>query len=126
VRLLLDSHVVLETMSARATLPSIVLAALSDQRNARFVSAATPYELEWKKAIGKLQFRHIADWPSTLRGAGYLDLPITIQHSQQAALLARHHRDPWDRMLVAQALIENLTLVTNDSKIAAYGVPTLW
>lgn len=126
MRLLLDSHVVLQTMLARAALPSAVLAALADQRNARFVSAATPYELEWKKAIGKLRFRHIPNWSSALKSAGYSELPISVEHSQQAVLLPQYHRDPFDRILVAQARSENLTLITSDSKMTAYGVPTLW
>lgn len=126
MRLLLDSQAVLLTMSAHSHLPNAARAAITDQRNEIFVSAATPYELEWKKAIGKLRFRHVADWLRALRDAGYLELPISVQHSQRAALLDKHHRDPWDRILIAQAFTENLTLITGDAKMTAYGVPTLW
>lgn len=126
MRLLLDSQALLLTMTAESKIPRKASAAIADQRNAVFVGAATPYELEWKKAIGKLRFRHVADWSQVLQGSGYQELPISVQHSHRAALLPRHHRDPWDRLLVAQALTENLTLITGDANIAAYGVPTLW
>jgi PIN domain nuclease of toxin-antitoxin system len=126
VRLLLDSQAVLLTMTAQSRIPRKASAAIGDPRNVVFVSAATPYELEWKRAIGKLRFRHVADWSQTLQDSGYQELQISVQHSHRAALLPRHHRDPWDRLLVAQALTEDLTLVTGDANIAAYGVPTLW
>ena len=126
MRLLLDSQAVLLTMTAQSKIPRKASAAIADQRNAVFVSAATPYELEWKKAIGKLSFRHVADWSQALQDSGYQELQISVQHSHRAALLPRHHRDPWDRLLVAQALAENLTLITGDANIAAYGVSTLW
>jgi PIN domain nuclease of toxin-antitoxin system len=126
VRLLLDSQALLLTMSPQSRLPRRVVRALSDPQALVFVSAVTPYELEWKKAVGKLRFPHVQDWSNALRIAGYLELPISVAHSHCAALLARHHRDPWDRILVAQALTETLTLVSGDAKLAAYGVSTLW
>jgi PIN domain nuclease of toxin-antitoxin system len=110
VRLLLDSQAVLLTMTAQSKIPRKASAAIADQGNVVFVSAVTPYELEWKKALGKLSFPHVADWPQALRDAGYLELRIDVQHSHRAALLPRHHRDPWDRLVVAQALAESLIL----------------
>ncbi|MES1201295.1 MAG: type II toxin-antitoxin system VapC family toxin [Pseudomonadota bacterium] len=126
MRLLLDSQAVLMTMSPAAALSNRVRAALLDPANTVFVSAATPYELEWKKAIGKLSFPDVADWSRAMSAAGYQELTIALAHSERAARLPKHHRDPWDRILIAQALVENLTLVSGDRRIAAYGAPMLW
>ena len=100
--------------------------AIADVANVLFVSAVSPYELEWKKALGKLAFPDVGNWRQALHDAGYQELPLTVSHAQHAARLARIHRDPWDRLLVAQAQTEQLTLVTADGKLSQYGVPTLW
>jgi len=88
------------------------------------VSAATVWEIEIKRALGRLAV------PGDLRDAivagAYVPLPMTVDHAVAAARLPLLHRDPFDRMLVAQATVENLTIVTRDLKVAAYGVPVLW
>ena len=88
-----------------------------------FVSAASIWEIGIKRVSGKLQ---VADnFVELVRRAGYTDLPVTFRHAEIAASLPLHHRDPFDRMLIAQAQVEGLTLVTDDSEIARYQVPIL-
>jgi PIN domain nuclease of toxin-antitoxin system len=87
------------------------------------VSAASVWEVGIKRALGKLQVPR--DVLRALRDAGFEALPITWDHGLAAASLPPHHRDPFDRMLVAQARLEGLTLVTRDPIFAVYGVPVL-
>lgn len=124
MRLLLDSHIVHDVLFNSARLPGTTRAALMDPANEVFVSAITPYELELKRAIGKLSFPLVGDWAALIRLTGFEILDITIAHGVGAARLPLHHRDPWDRMLVAQAVHEALVLATNDQSIKRYGVPT--
>lgn len=88
------------------------------------VSVATVWEIEIKRALGRLPVP--ADLRETMASGAYVPLSITIEHAVAAARLPLLHRDPFDRMLVAQAMVEELTIVTRDPKIAAYGVPVLW
>jgi PIN domain nuclease of toxin-antitoxin system len=88
-----------------------------------FVSAATAWELSIKFASNKLDLRVPV---SRLTAAyGFSELLITFEHVETAAALPYHHRDPFDRLLVAQALVEGLVLVTADDQISKYGVPIL-
>jgi PIN domain nuclease of toxin-antitoxin system len=68
----------------------------------------------------------IADVPSAIEDQGFIELPISILHGQMAGALDGHHKDPFDRMLIAQALAEDLTIASNDTKFDAYGVKRLW
>jgi PIN domain nuclease of toxin-antitoxin system len=88
-----------------------------------YVSAATAWELGIKLASNKLDLRI----PISKMAAayGFKELLITFQHVELAAGLPYHHRDPFDRLLVAQALTESLTLVTSDKRLADYGIPIL-
>lgn len=85
-----------------------------------FVSAASLWEISIKVALGKLKAdpRAVLD---ALEPAGFLQLPISGEHAAGVARLPRHHRDPFDRLLVAQAMAEPMRLLTNDSALAAYG-----
>jgi PIN domain nuclease of toxin-antitoxin system len=89
-----------------------------------FVSAASAWEAAIKMSLGRL------DLPATLEegvlASGFEKLLITFSHAEQAARLPYHHRDPFDRMLVAQAQAEGLTLVTHDRLLEPYGVEILW
>jgi PIN domain nuclease of toxin-antitoxin system len=67
-----------------------------------------------------------APFGSTIEASGFALLPLTLAHVDEVAALPPHHRDPFDRMLVAQARVENLTLITGDRRLAAYDVPTFW
>ena len=87
------------------------------------VSAVTPWELGIKQAAGKLRFdRRISE---EIADAGFSSLPITIEHAERAGRLPLHHRDPFDRMLIAQAQVEHMTIVTRDPIFDAYDVDVL-
>jgi PIN domain nuclease of toxin-antitoxin system len=85
-----------------------------------YVSAASTWEIEIKRAIGKLEAPD--DLEVALVASQFTDLPMTVAHSIEAARLPRHHDDPFDRMLVAQANTEGLTLVTSDRRLKSYDV----
>jgi PIN domain nuclease of toxin-antitoxin system len=88
-----------------------------------FVSAASAWEVAIKTALGRLRpSRTVED---AVRESGFLELPITFRHAARVTSLPPHHRDPFDRLLVAQAGVEHLTLVTRDPAFAPYGVPFL-
>lgn len=123
MRLLVDAHVLLWWLADDPALDAGARDAIGDGQNWVGASAATVWEIGIKRALGKL------DAPGDLVGAlaaSHIEpLSITVQHAAAAAELPRHHDDPLDRMLVAQAVTEGLTIVTRDPRIAAYGVPVL-
>lgn len=88
-----------------------------------FVSAASVWEVEVKRAAGKLRAPDDIVW--LVEDSGYEQLEITFEHAVAAGRLPRHHGDPFDRMLVAQAKLEGLTLATADAALAEYGIPIL-
>jgi len=98
--------------------------ALQNERNPLAVSAATVWEIAIKRSLGKLT---ITDgWAAALGRLGFDALPVTAMHAAAVERLPWHHRDPFDRLLVAQASVERLALVTADRRLAAYGVELLW
>lgn len=128
MRLLLDTHALLwwahepELLSARAR------DTLGHAGNELIVSAVSAMEIATKDRIGKLTYRTslATSFVETVVPRGLGVLSIDCEHAQRAGKLPGDHRDPWDRLLAAQALIEGLTLVSNDAKLAALGVETLW
>jgi PIN domain nuclease of toxin-antitoxin system len=121
-RYLLDSHILIWLDSGNNRLTAPVLEMLRRSKE-RYLSAVTAWELGLKQAAGKLKLREPIG--AMLESFGLLELPVTIRHGDRAALLPLHHRDPFDRMLVAQAFVEDLILVTGDEELAQYGVPIL-
>ena len=123
MRLLLDSHVLLWFLWQSPLLGARAAAAIADPDNEVFVSAASIWEVALKRA------KSLLDAPEGLAGvveqAGFTPLPLSLFHAEQAAMLPMHHRDPFDRMLVAQAQAEGLTLVTRDAHIWRYGIRTM-
>jgi PIN domain nuclease of toxin-antitoxin system len=97
--------------------------AIEDPRTPVLVSAASTWEIAVKQSVGKLRIPD--DLEDQLRGARFVPLAVTVAHGLAVASLPFHHRDPFDRLLVAQAQLENLTIVTRDPRIAAYDVSTL-
>jgi PIN domain nuclease of toxin-antitoxin system len=89
-----------------------------------FFSAASIWEIAIKSALGKLQVPE--NLLGTMEQRGFVELPVFSRHAVVAAALPAHHGDPFDRMIVAQAQSEGLTVVTRDEQIAAYDVPVLW
>jgi PIN domain nuclease of toxin-antitoxin system len=122
LRLLLDAHILLSWLSSSPRLPKGVRTAI-EECTVAYVSAATVWEIAIKTAARKLEFR--GDMEEQLALNNFHPLPIAVIHALLAAKLPRHHANPFDRMLVAQASFESLTLVTADPQLAAYGVPIL-
>ncbi len=122
MRLLLDTHVLLwwigdEPLSEAADRE------IRAARNVICVSAVSGAEIGVKTAVGKL--RTPDDLKGQLRRHRFTPLPVTLEHGLQVGKLPLHHNDPFDRLLVAQAQLENLTIVTRDTRIARYDVLTL-
>ncbi len=119
MRLLLDTHVVLWWLSGRE-LSTAATTAICDPANDIWVSAASAWEIAIKRAVGKLVFE--GSISEALEESGFMALSVTVRHAHTAGALPLHHQDPFDRMLVAQALSEKLTLVTRDPIMASYEV----
>jgi len=122
MRLLLDSHALLWWLAGDPTLRPEAVAIIAEPASEVFVSAATAWEIAIKQSLGKLEAP--TDLEAQLHANGFEPLPITVSHAYAAGTLPLHHDDPFDRMLVAQADAEGLTVVTRDARIADYGVPT--
>jgi PIN domain nuclease of toxin-antitoxin system len=125
LRLLLDTHALFWALLEPGKLPASLRSTLEDPGNAVFASAASTWEMAIKQAIGKVSFPFDA-LAAALRRASLLELPVTIRHAEAAASLPPHYRDPFDRMLVAQAQIEGLSLVSRDPAVRQYQVTVLW
>ena len=120
--LLLDTHVVLWWLTDDPALSDDIKTRLDHDPDV-YVSAATVWEVTIKQAAGKLT--EPADLPERIRGSGFADLAISSEHAIAAGRLPLIHRDPFDRMLVAQAQCENFTLVTRDPQCQKYEVAVL-
>ena len=128
MRLLLDTHVLIWWLAGDAMLSADAQAAIADPANEVLVSAASAWEVATKYRTGKLPQAAAlaADMPSVLTGQGFVELPITVRHAQAAGSLPGPHRDPFDRMLIAQAALADLVLVSNEAVFDRYGVRRLW
>ena len=123
MKLLLDTHVFLWWLSDPKLLTSAAANAIADPNNRVLISVAVLWEIAIKRAIGKLNAP--IDLQQDVGRAGFDLLPIEVIHVEKTEQLPQHHRDPFDRMLVAQAMVEGATLVTRDPNISLYGVPVL-
>jgi PIN domain nuclease of toxin-antitoxin system len=119
-RLLLDTHVLLWWLSDDPQLGQSARQAIADPRNDVYISAASTWEISIKRSLGKLSAPE--DMDSIIDNEGFDKLPISLFHGDQAGMLPGHHKDPFDRMLIAQAQSEGLVVVTNDEKITRYGI----
>jgi PIN domain nuclease of toxin-antitoxin system len=126
--LLLDTHAFIWWLSGDERLSKKVRAVLADDVNGIFVSAASAWEIATKYRIGKLDgvAAVVADVTGAISSQGFSALPIGVQHGQLAGTLPGAHRDPFDRMLIAQALLENLLLVSNENVFDSFGVHRFW
>lgn len=123
MRLLLDTHVLLWALAGDRRLLASARGAVEDPANELVVSAASAWEIGIKRALGKL--RAPDELPEALSRSGMVTLPITVDHAVAAGALPRHHDDPFDRMLIAQARAEHLRLVTADRRFSLYPVEIL-
>jgi PIN domain nuclease of toxin-antitoxin system len=123
VQLLLDTHTLIWILSENRQLAVEAREAISDPEAFVAVSAASAWEIEIKRALGKLDAPN--DLARQVADARFAPLSITLEHAVAAASLPPHHRDPFDRMLVAQAQLEGLTIVTRDPRFEPYAVATM-
>ncbi len=123
MRLLLDSHVVVWWSAFPGRLRVKTREMITAPENEVFLSAASTWELGLKIARGKLHMPE--DYVAQLLATGFEALPVEIAHTSRAALLPTLHGDPFDRLLIAQALVEGMVLVTADREIVRYDVPVL-
>ena len=124
MRLLLDTHILLWWLSDDPSLPIAAKAAIADPDSQIFVSAATTWEIAIKQALGRLEFP-VQQMLGILQEAGFSSLAMAVEHTLLAGKLPPHHHDPFDRMLIAQAQHEGLTIVTVDSMFHRYNVAVL-
>lgn len=123
MNLLLDTHVLLWWANDPAKVAADARTAIADSANEVFVSAASVWEAAIKEAAGRLAAPSPVE--EAAAAAGMVELPIRWPHTRRAAALPPLHRDPFDRMLVAQSLEEGLVLVTRDPLVRQYGAPSL-
>lgn len=123
MRLLLDSQVVLWSLESPERLPTEAVAAITDPANSVDVSVASLWELAIKQSIGKLKVD--GDLRKHLTQQSFSELPVLGEHALAVRDLPLHHRDPFDRLLIAQAMCEGLTVVTSNRAFAVYDVPIL-
>ncbi len=119
-RLLLDTHTFIWWLSGSEQLGEFAKCEIGKAENEVYISAATTWEMSIKKQLGKLEAADDIDQKVEL--AGFTKLPISLFHGEQAGMLPDHHKDPFDRMLIAQAQAEGLTIVTKDKYFSLYGV----
>jgi PIN domain nuclease of toxin-antitoxin system len=121
--LLLDTHTLLWWLGDSTKLSASARKMIRDPAAVVYVSAGTVWEIAIKRSLGKVAISD--DWyRATFRD--FAELPITAGHTRRAGELPPHHRDPFDRVLIAQALSEGLTIVTGDSAFDPYGVQVTW
>jgi PIN domain nuclease of toxin-antitoxin system len=123
MRTLVDTHMLLWWLGNDPRLPASASAAIRDPDNDVLVSAASAWEIAIKKALGRLEAPD--DLVEVVEANGFTALPIMLGHALRAGSLPPHHADPFDRMLIAQAQAERLTVITADRRFARYDVELL-
>ncbi|HMN47092.1 MAG TPA: type II toxin-antitoxin system VapC family toxin [Povalibacter sp.] len=127
MRLLLDTHAFLWWLAGDEALPARAREAIGEAQTV-YVSAASVWEIATKHRIGKLPgvSAIVGSLPTIIADEDFAELPISARHAEAAGLLPGPHRDPFDRMLIAQARIEEALLVSNEAIFDAYGAQRLW
>lgn len=128
MELLLDTHALLWWLAADRALGKRARTALESTSNIVLVSAASAWEIATKVRLGRLPGAEAlaSDFAGHIHREGFEELPISWEHATRAGLLAGAHKDPFDRMLIAQAQAENLALVSNEERFDAFGVRRIW
>ena len=127
MRVLLDTHCFLWMQAALRKLSPAARAIVEDVDNELLLSAASSWEIAVKYALGKLPLPlpTLEYVPSRMAASGVVGLPVEHAHALQVSVLPPHHRDPFDRLLVAQAIVERIPILTADAQLAAYDVELL-
>jgi PIN domain nuclease of toxin-antitoxin system len=128
VRLLLDTHTFLWWLAGHSSLSKRARTEINSSDSEVFVSAASAWEIATKHRLGKLSEAELVavDVASIIESQQFTQLAVSVRHGQAAGALPGLHRDPFDRMLVAQAMLEDLILVSNERVLDVYGVKRLW
>ncbi len=128
MRALLDTHAFLWWIADSGRLSETAYRAIADEENEVLVSAASAWEIATKHRLGKLPNADsvVSDIAGAIAGQGFDELAITVDDATRAGALPGQHRDPFDRMLIAQSVSRNLALVSNESLFDAYGIRRLW
>lgn len=128
MKLLLDTHAFLWWVAASPALGRRARSAIRNGRNECFVSVASGWEIAIKASLGTLKIEGALDrfLPEQLAANSFQPLPVDLKHCARVGVLPFHHRDPFDRLLVAQALEDDLAIVTADPVFAKYGVERVW
>lgn len=125
--LLIDTHALIWFFNGDKAISQEAKKAIENPKNEKCVSVASIWEIAVKMSLGKLQFdKGLAGLTKLIEDNGFMLLPITFEHSFEVATLEFIHRDPFDRMLVAQAITDKLVIVTKDPHIQQYKVKTIW
>lgn len=124
MRLLLDTHAFLWWLTDSPALSVRARQALSDSRNEMLLGIGTLWEITIKRSLGKLNFPH--DLETVIRDEGFAIFGIDLAHLRALELLPRLHGDPFDRLLIAQSIADDLPIVTGDRAFAAYGAILIW
>jgi PIN domain nuclease of toxin-antitoxin system len=124
VNLLLDTHAAIWWIADDERFGKVAEQLVLDPDARVLFSAVVMWEVTIKRRLGKLTVPD--DWSQQLLNGGAVELPISLAHAAKVGDLPDHHRDPFDRLLVAQALIEDATLISRDRALAAYDVPVAW
>ncbi len=128
MRYLLDTHTLLWAALEDDLLSQRARRIIASAANEIVVSAASAWEISTKYRLGRISFAQdlAEDFIPSVQAAGYQMLPISVEHALRAGRLAAEHRDPFDRMLAAQAIHEDMPLVSNDQQLDAFGVRRVW
>lgn len=128
MRILIDTHAFLWWLAGNERLSQPARAVIDNRENTVLLSAASAWEITTKHRLGKLPGADVVagDIMAAIADHGFQPLPITVAHAERAGRLPGPHRDPFDRMLIAQALAHDLPLVSNESLFDRYGVRRIW
>lgn len=125
MRLLIDTHALVWWLTDSRRLSSSARSAIRDPDNDLFVSAIVAYEIAYKEKSGRMPLVAV-NLPRQLHRERIDVVPVSLDHALAAAALPGPHRDPWDRIMIAQAQAEKLSVVTVDHVFSDYGIPVLW
>jgi len=128
VQVLLDTHAFLWWLAGDPQLSAPAKAAIADEANEIFVSAVSAWEIATKFRLGKLPGAQAvaANIAAIIADQGFAELPITVPHGQLAGSLASPHKDPFDRMLIAQSMLDRMPLISIEPVFDRYGIQRIW